>query len=891
MGAEAYTQFGLLLRRHRLAAGFTQAMLAARAGISERAINDLERDPRRSPRLETVTLLAKALGLGSDERAQLLASARPGTYPQTRHDSKGDRSSPSHASAARIASAPDVVLPAPRAPLRPPDLGSYLIATSPFVGRSHEMAAISARLREPSVRLLTLTGPGGIGKTRLAFRAATLLRDQYADGSYFVALESLTDPALVLPTIAAAIGAPESAHLSAVHRLADALHGREVLLVLDNFEHVSPAAGELAQVLATCGGLSLLVTSRTSLHLAAEHEYPVPPLATPHSPHWRSILDLQAFDAIALFLQRARASLPGFDLSVDNAHTIEAICARLDGIPLAIELAAARVKVLPPASLLARLDRQLTILTGGPPDMPVRQRTVRATLDWSHGLLTEDTRALLRRVAVFSGGWTLDAAECICADSTVAREDTLDLLTRLVDHSLVVVSERDSDTRYRLLEPIRQYAEEKLRDAGEEETLRERHLAWYLDLAERIESQGWILPRPTSQTVLRPELDNLRAALAWSRRDASGQTELRLAGTLTALWALAGVVSEGRAVLRNALDRADPAARTSARARALMAGANLAGVQTDAARAGLYSREALAILREVGANRYVAQALLHDARARYWLGGETELVAARDESLGLCRTFGDHRAYAETLWLWADLALDRGDYAAARRQLEECVAVCREIDDPFMLAYPLISLARTACAEDDVERARGLAEEGVTLRRMGAPAWLLAIALTALAEVERCADNDVRASALLEEALELFLEGDARAGIAWSMHNLGHVALRAGDLERAEHLFKQALAVRHRDEYFCGIATELAAIAGACCSTGEYERAARLFGAAEALLENSRSVLAPADLKAFARDVAILQLNVQEPETATVWASGREAPIDQIVFETLATAH
>jgi predicted ATPase/DNA-binding XRE family transcriptional regulator len=369
--------FGALLRHFRLAVGMTQGTLAAHAGLSERAVNDLERDPRRTPRLETITLLAEALGLSLADRARLLAAARPETAPP---------------------------VPMPRATKQSPFGARLPDALNPFVGREQEVAAIRVRLQEPDARLLTLTGPGGIGKTRLALRVAAELESAFADGVSFVALESLADAALVLPAITAALGIPGSPSKPPEHSLAEALRARNMLLVLDNFEQVIAAAIGIEHLLAACPSLTILVTSRVPLRLAREHEYAVPPLTLPDPAIQTTPADILACDAVALLVQCAHAVLPGFTLTNTNAGAVATICARLEGVPLAIQLAAARFKLLPPTALLARLDQQLAILTGGPRDAPERQRTVRATLDWSYQLLTTPQQMLLRRLAVFAGG-------------------------------------------------------------------------------------------------------------------------------------------------------------------------------------------------------------------------------------------------------------------------------------------------------------------------------------------------------------------------------------------------------------------------------------------------------------------------------------------------------
>ena len=866
--------FGALLRRYRLAEGLTQTALAERAGLSERAVNDLERDPRRTPRLESVRLLADALRLSPEERARLLAAARPQTAQQ--------REQPPAAS-----------LAAPLAPSRRAPGSQLPVSANRFVGRAREVAAICASLRDPDVRLLTLTGPGGIGKTRLAFQVATTLETAFANGVVFVPLEALTDATLALPAIATALGIPEQSSAPLTQRLAEWLRPRDLLLLLDNFEQVMPAALEIERLLATCPSLTVLVTSRVALRLAREHEYVVPPLTLPTASNAKAHptqTEVLGCDAGALLVQSVCAISPDFAVTDANAGAVAAICARLEGVPLAIQLAAARFKLLPPAALLARLDQQLAILTDGPKDAPPRQRTIRATLDWSYHLLTPPQQALLRRLAVFTGGWTLDAAEGICAGAPVELAEALALLGDLVGQSLVVMQERDGDARYRLLETIREYALEKLRDAGEEALLRDQHSAWFLRLAQEIDARTWIMTPPAPvQRVLRAEADNFRAAFVWSRRETSGQAELQFAGVLQSLWTWSP--QEGRLALRHALERAAPGVDTRIRARALLAAAGLAAMQTDAAEASHLAEQAASLFSELGDDRNLAQALVIGMRNLMGdpVDDPEQLAATWDEILRLSRASENPRAIAETLWFRGDMSLEQGDYATARRFLDECVVVSRRLNDPIMLPYPLISLARVACAEGDATQARALAEEGLALRRQEAPAWPVAIALTSLGEVERLAGEDQRALSLFTEALAVFRDLGTSSGIAWSLHNLGHIALRAGDAQRAAPLFAEALAIRRQLRYAHGIASELAGIAGVRRLVGDYERAARLFGAAEALLERARSVLAPADQGAFECDRAVIQQRMGEQAFAAAWTAGRALAMDQAVAEALET--
>ncbi len=485
MAVNVGPSFGDLLQGFRDRAALTQEELAERAGLSADAIGLLERGERQRPRRHTVRQLAGALGL-SDEECARFAAARQ---------------------AQRAAPRPD-------AALRP----ALPLPATTFVGRAAEIADLTRLLAPPTVRLVTLTGPGGVGKTRLAVEVAARLADQFADGAVFVPLAPLREPALVLDGIARELGITDRGGRPRLERLTARLRARRLLLVLDNFEHLLPAAPLLADLLAACPRLVVLATSRAPLRLSGERQYPVPPLPPPDAGSASRPENLAHHPALALFAQRAGAVAPGFALTPETAEATAAICRRLDGLPLAIELAAAGVKVLPPRALLARLDRALPLLAGGPRDLPARQRTLRDTIAWSYDLLPPDEQGLLRRLAVFAGGWTLAAAEAVCGATSDQRPATSDTspptpsssvqpssvtghsslavlrgLAALVDASLVQPpAAGDPATgapRYTMLETVREYAAELLADppasaAGEEEAVRRRHADYFLGLVE-----------------------------------------------------------------------------------------------------------------------------------------------------------------------------------------------------------------------------------------------------------------------------------------------------------------------------------------------------------------------------------------------------------------------
>jgi predicted ATPase len=480
--------FGAALKRFRLAAGLTQEALAERARLSARAVSDLERGVARAPRPGTLALLARALRLDPAGRAALAAAAGPPT---------GE--------------------PVPtRSPHNlPPSLTS-------FVGRAREVRALRTLVRQGTTRLVTLTGAGGTGKTRLALRVAADLLPAFADGACFVALAAVADPDGLLPAVAQALGVPGAPRRSLRARLLEALHGRELLLLLDNVEHLLAGAPAVAELLVACPGLTVLATGRAALRLSGEREFPVPPLAFPDPRRPPGAADLARFDAARLFVERARAVRPGFRVTAADAAAVAAICARLDGLPLALELAAARVKLLPPRALLGRLGAgpagaTLRLLTGGVRDAPARQRTLRATIAWSHDLLTPEERVLFRRLAVFAGGFTLEAAGAVCAGPGRAGPggDLVEGLASLAEENLLSAGQEVAgEARFGMLETVREYALEQLAAAGEAAAVRAAHAGYYLALVEA--SGPVLIGTERTRRRLEAERDNFQAALRWS---------------------------------------------------------------------------------------------------------------------------------------------------------------------------------------------------------------------------------------------------------------------------------------------------------------------------------------------------------------------------------------
>jgi predicted ATPase/DNA-binding XRE family transcriptional regulator len=507
MDDSASLPFGVLLRRYRLAAGLSQEELAERARLSVQAVSALERGVRRAPHRNTVTLIAEALGLSPADHAALETSV-------SRRRSLVTMS-------VRLDSATTNL------PLQPTRL----------IGRDDELEVLRSLLRRLDVRLVTLTGAAGTGKTRLAVEVAAGLLDDFADGVFFVDLAPIRDATAVPSVIAQTLGLRETSEQPLPVSLMEALRGRQVLLVLDNCEQVVAVAPYVATLLAACPRLKLLATSREPLHLRWEQEFPVPPLALPDLTDLSSPDTLGDVPAVALFVRQAQAAKPDFTLSENNAHAVATICVRLDGLPLAIELAAARIHLLPPQALLARLTHRLQLLTGGAHDLPARQRTLRDTIAWSHELLSPPEQTLFRRLAAFAGGWTLEAAEVVCAGDGIEEAGVLELLEALVERSLVVAQDGVEEMRYRLLETIREYALELLTAANEDDRARERHLAYFERLAvAAAPAMEWGPDGLVWLKRLERERDNLHAALSWAAAGGDVAAGQRMTAALWRYW-------------------------------------------------------------------------------------------------------------------------------------------------------------------------------------------------------------------------------------------------------------------------------------------------------------------------------------------------------------------
>jgi predicted ATPase/DNA-binding CsgD family transcriptional regulator/transcriptional regulator with XRE-family HTH domain len=757
--------FGGLLRQYRILAGLTQEALANRARLSRRAISDLERGVNQAPQPGTLDLLAEAFQLSAEEQAEFRAAARreklrrrhtpprlifpeafsgaqpaaPGavvTLSGAVSLSSGGARTPGPVSAG-LAPAPEPLSARRRLPTPP----------TPLFGRAQEVQAVCTLLRRQEVRLLTLTGAAGVGKTRLALQVAAEVGAAFPDGVIFLPLSALADPAFVLPTIAEALGLRETGAQPILTMLVNTLHQQQVLLILDNFEQVISSAPTLATLLEECPAVKLLVTSREVLRLRAEHQIVVPPLALPSlSPEEaRQPLDpaaLAANPAFQLFLHCVQATQPDFQVTPGTALTLARICQRLEGIPLALELAAPHLKLLSPQALLARLEGRLQVLTGGAHDLPERQRTMRATLAWSHELLSPAEQALFRRLAVFVGGWRLAAAEQVCQAAGALDLNLLEGLTSLLDKSLLQKEPASNgEPRFGLLAVLREFGLEHLEEAGELAATRAAHAAAFLALAEEAEPHLLGADQTVWLDRLEEEHDNLRAALRYAleqarQAEATGSQAQaregweiagRVAGALSRFWVIRGHLRDWQSFLAQ-VQEASVEVAGEVRAKILFQAAWAASPAGDSARRAQLLAESLALYRTLvqrspekpALQRGLIAALNGAGHIALNTGDYPTLERVCEESLALCRQIGERWREAEALHLLALGYSRRGEEARGRTLCEASLAICRELGEGGGISVLLLSLGCFAWRQEDTAGAQRSIEESLAISQQSA---------------------------------------------------------------------------------------------------------------------------------------------------------------------------
>ena len=801
-------------------------------------------------------------------------------------------------------------------------LGNLPIPSTPLLGREQELEALTKLLRRDEVRLITLTGPGGTGKTRLGLQVASNLSEALTDGTFFVSLAANTDAKLVMSTIAQTFGIFENPVRSIAEGVIAYLREKNLLLLLDNFEHLIAAAPIVAELLVACPKLKILVTSRTVLHLMGEHEFSVPPLATPNPKHGVTPAALTQYAAIKLFVQRAAAVKPDFILTHENASAVAEICFRLDGLPLAIELAAARLKLFSPQTMLARLGSRFELLKGGARDMPARHHTLQQAIAWSYDLLDAEEKALFRRLAVFSGGCSLDAVEAVCRANDDLTCSAIDGIAALIDKSLLRQDHTtDDEPRFVMLETIREYALECLRASEDREVTRRAHADFFLAIALQAEPELTGPKQKVWLTKLEREHDNFRAALKWVEETSEADYGLRLGGALWRFWLVRGHMIEGRERLTALLAHSGSAQHTRERAKVLNGAAtiihelgdyttalsllhesleiwrelgdkkaeaaainNLSWVavmrcEFDTART--LSAESLILYRDLGDKRGIALALNNLGWAANLQGDFKTGRSLHDGGLSLRREIGDERGIAFVLTSLGWIEGMQGHYEKATALLEEAYVKLKALDDKQLMAIALSYQSNAAIIHGDLERAKTLLEESAPFIKEVGSKWGLAFYCYTSGVVAHEQGNSKLAEELLEESLSLFRALESKWGMAYVLNFRGHVKLEKNDFDCARACYKESLHLSRETANKLGMANALFGFGRLSHTVRNQNRAARLFAVAEAL-HLATGAPFPAYVRArFEREVAAVRAELGEEKFDAEYAAGKNMAAEQ----------
>jgi len=788
------------------------------------------------------------------------------------------------------------MIPQPFSSHRP----AHPLQLTPLIGREYELLELDDLFHQPSVRLVTLVGPGGVGKTRLALQVAERLGSACRDGACLVPLDAIRDAALLLPTVANALGVSDTGSRSLHEELIEALQDRELLLVLDNFEHLTAAAPLIPELMVACPGLRVLITSRAPLGLHGEREYPLAPLPLPEAAQAdpERYHQYTTYAAVRLFVERAMEVRPSFRLTPDNAADVVEICRRLDGLPLAIELAAARVKVLSPAALRQALTRRLQVLTGVSRGRSARFQTMRDTIEWSYDLLSAQQQRLFRRLAVFAGGFALEGATAVCADiegalgeePEIAGSDPfslLDRITELIDRSLILQAQGDDpEPRFTMLQTIQEFGREQLAGCGEMHAAQRAHSAYVVGLAEQSERELTGANQIAWLDRLENEHDNIRAALAWAIGQGDARLAQRIAAPLWRFWSNRGHLAEGRQWFDQALALDGDEARPE-RAYALHGAGQMAEMLGDYEQASSLYREGMAAARAIGDRDLVARLFGAMANVAHDRGNYDESIQFHEEARTLYAETGNRRGLAISLHNLGNVRYNRGDLDGADSMYAQSLALMRELGDERNIGYNLGSLGTVALAKGDYERARQLQEESLRVMERIDDEISVAATLINLGNIHQELGDYAEAVRVTESALAVLDQLGAKRNAAIARYNLGHIARIQGDsIAATAHLAESLIAFwEFRD--VSSSAECIEALGGEAIALGDPRRAARLLAAAAALRRSVGSVSEPSEEGQRERDLAAVRAALDATAFASAWDEGVDAPIETIIAEAL----
>lgn len=910
--SQATTTFGQWLRGRRKAVDLTQEQLAERIGCSLGTIRKIEAGERR-PSRQVADLMADHLKVPTEERRAFVEFAR------------GLGDAPSYVE--ELSSEATLMeQPYRRTPTNLP------AQPTAFVGREKELAIVRSMFWKAGVRLVTLAGPPGIGKTRLGIEVAAELLDDFADGVFFVPLAPINDPELVASKIATILGVRESADQPIADALKQYLHDKQMLLVLDNFEQVLDAAMLVAELLTAAPRLKVLVTSRAVLHLRGEKEFPVPPLSLPDPKESIDAEALSRYEAVELFIERASDVKYDFTLTPENSLPVAEICRRLEGLPLAIELAAARIKILSPQGLLGRLESRLTILTGGARDLLAHQKTLNSAIEWSYELLDQEEQRLFNALGVFVGGCSLDAVERICFREGNTGDGDRDIrllnsLTALKDKSLLrLEAQKDGEPRFGMLETIRAYAFEQLEASGTANAIRSRHAQYFAELAE--ESEAWLWG-PTQSDVLdllEVEHDNIRQALRWCADSELWEPALHLAARIWRFWYIRGYIPEGRNHLEGAIRNADcyapeltheggeeHASSESWRAdlaEAVFGAGWLAWMQGDLTGAAPLFERSLGLYRQVGDKRGVARALNKVGDVAGWGRDFNTMEALYRESLLVSREAGDLQGIGARLSTLGTMEYSYGNYEQAREYYEESLQIKRALGDKRLIANTLIEIGQVVEGEDEACSWK-IYEEALALYRDVHDKRGIATTLNNMGQLAHRRKHLAQARSLYEDGLEIRREIGDRWGVAWSLNNLGRLWCDEGDFAQARSFCAESLKMRTKIWNPRSLAESFETFArivvmeymragedrnrvqkeqGGQRELNALEKAVRLLAVAETLREANRMPVLRQDKSEYDQTVFTLRRLVPQAIFYRDWEEGQAMPLEQAIAYALEEA-